>query len=177
MTVWASIECVSCPGSAPVLSRLWKGLRAYSLGGRQTDSSIFKQGGAELPPCHAEGASPGVIPRRASLRTWTSTRTTWEPMTNMDSWSQPQVSGIGHPGGCGPEDAHLGLYSGDASVHGVWEHGSEMMVHSLSCTCGQREDNDYVRQDPELLLPWTCPYLCQRLEESRGGRRQVLRRW
>ena len=40
-------------------------------------------------------------------------------MTNMDSWSQPQVSGIGPPGGCGPEDAHLGQCPGDASVHGV----------------------------------------------------------
>ena len=43
----------------------------------------------------------------------------WEPVTNMDSWSQPQVSGIGPPGGCGPEDAHLGQCPGDASVHGV----------------------------------------------------------
>lgn len=34
--------------------------QSYSLGGGQTDSSIFKEGGAELPPCHAEGANNGV---------------------------------------------------------------------------------------------------------------------
>lgn len=34
----------------------------------------------------------------------------WGPVIDMDSWSQPQVSGIGPPGGGGPEDAHLGQH-------------------------------------------------------------------
>ena len=88
----------------------------------------------------------------------------------MDSWPQPQVSGIGLL-----EAVGLRMCTQDRAqvmlLHTGFENtGLRWRFTTSSARVNQREHNDEVRQDAEMLIPWACPSICQRLQQTCLGR-------